>query len=287
MKKIALFFTGLMVGIGSSTLAATTIFTDENEFADWNRQAIFKANANGLMTGFDDGHFGANEYMTRGQLAVILDRLERERIPEIIKKIEADGNASETPKKINVSVDDDSILGESSAPITMIQFVDYQDPFSKRFYLETLPTIQKNYIDTKKIKYIVRDFPLSFHYDAKNAALGAECIKEQGGDGKYFEYYDKLLENQNNLGLEDLKKYASEIEMDSESLEICVNGKRYINEVEKDVVDGQIAGVNGTPYFFINGTPIAGAQEYGVYESIIEDEIEKLGKITPLPVSNF
>jgi len=279
MKKIAIFVAGLLIGINTTALA-TGVFTDDNEFADWNRDSIHTMNSNGIMTGFEDGRFGPNEPVTRAQLAVVLDRFEKERIPAgidayIEKEQSKDlATADSTVTATNPpSTDDDPALGDANAPITMIEFSDYECPFCKRFHDETFPLIKENYIDKGLIKFVYRDFPLPFHPHAKNAAMAAECVRAQGGDEVYFSYHDALYQSQNDLGLKNLKAMASDLVSNQEDFDSCLDNETYAQEVEKDMVDGNLAGVNGTPSFFINDKAITGAQPYVNFEAIIEAEL--------------
>lgn len=93
-----------------------------------------------------------------------------------------------------ISVDDDPVLGDQNAPITIVEFSDYECPFCQRAYTQTYPTIKSNYIDTGKVKFVFRDFPLTnIHTKAMDMAVAANCAKSLGDDSKYFEYHDKLF----------------------------------------------------------------------------------------------
>src|SRR3989304_1908007 len=105
-----------------------------------------------------------------------------------------DGNTVQQPDTqpsvVKASLDDDAVLGDKNAPVTIIEFSDYQCPFCRKFWTETLPSIKSQYVDTGKVKIVFRDFPLtSIHPSAQPAAEAAECVREQGGDKAYFEYH--------------------------------------------------------------------------------------------------
>jgi len=97
------------------------------------------------------------------------------------------------PAKAAISIDDDAILGDPNAPVTIIEFSDFECPFCQRFFSETLSQIQKEYIDTGKARLVYRDFPLSFHPGAQPAAEAAECAKAQG---KFWEMHDLIFSKQ-------------------------------------------------------------------------------------------
>ena len=196
------------------------------------------------------------------------------------------GNVPSQPVK--VSEDDDPVLGNKNAKVTIIEFSDYQCPFCRKFWVETLPSIKKDYIDTGKVKLIYRDFPLSFHPNAEPAAEAANCVREKGRDEAYFKMHDKIFQEENKLeggdpnngpvkstvfngwDKEVLKKWAKDIGYDIGS---CLDSGKYASEVQKDESDGQAAGVQGTPGFFVNGKPLSGAQPYSVFKQAIDAEL--------------
>jgi len=171
---------------------------------------------------------------------------------------------------IEVSLDDDAVKGDKNAPVTIVEFSDYECPFCGRYVIETLSQITKNYIETGKVKYVFRDFPLAFHANAKPAANAAECIREQGGDEMYFEYHDVLFSNQKELSIEKLKEYATDFDIDQSKFASCVDEGKYDSEVAADFTEGGKYGVQGTPAFFINGMQFFGAQPYENFEAAIE-----------------
>lgn len=176
-------------------------------------------------------------------------------------------------KPVDVSLDDDAMKGDANAPVTIVEFTDYQCPYCGRYSKETLPEIVKNYVDTGKVKYVLRDFPLNFHPNAKPAANAAECVREQGGDDMYFEYHDVLFANQETLDLDSLKKFAADFDIDQEEFASCVDDGKYNTEVDEDFAEGAKYGVQGTPTFFINGTYLSGAQPYANFEAAIEEAL--------------
>jgi protein-disulfide isomerase len=174
------------------------------------------------------------------------------------------------PERVEVGVDDDSVLGKADAPVTMIEFSDYECPFCERFFVQTLPQIEKEYIDTGKVKFVYRDYPLSFHPNATPAALAAECAGEQG---RYWEYHNTLFEHQNAMDNSSLKKYAADIGLDTASFNQCLDSGAMAQEVQKDFQEGATLGVRGTPTFFINGLRLVGALPFQSFKQVIDQEI--------------
>lgn len=174
--------------------------------------------------------------------------------------------------KVEVSVDDDAVLGNKDAPVTIIDFSDYECPFCGRFYEQTLPQIKSDYIDKGKVKLVYRDFPLSFHQNAQKAAEAAECAGEEG-DEEYYKMHDKLFGQGVAGGVSTFKQYAKEIGIDTGKFNSCLDSGKMASEVQKDFNDGQSYGVQGTPAFFVNGKLISGAQPFANFQQVIESEL--------------
>lgn len=169
-------------------------------------------------------------------------------------------------------IDDDTIKGDANAPVTIVEWSDFECPFCTRFYKETLWQIEENYIKTGKVKFVYRDFPLSFHANAQKAAEAAECADDQGN---FWEMHDLLFENGVSRGTSSFKQYAADLGLDTASFNECLDSGKYASEVQKDFQDGQIAGITGTPGFIINGILVSGAQPFEVFQQIIESELAK------------
>ena len=184
------------------------------------------------------------------------------------------GDAGNNPSaKVDVSAEDDAVLGNKNAPVTIIEFSDYECPFCGRHFTQTYPQLKKDYIDTGKVKIVFRDFPLSFHQNAQKAAEAAECAGEQGGDAVYFRMHDKLFQNQDSLSVDNYKKWAKEIGLDSTKFNSCLDSGKMASEISKDMADGSSYGVQGTPAFFINGKLVSGAQPFSAFKQAIDAEL--------------
>lgn len=178
--------------------------------------------------------------------------------------------------------DDDPFMGEEDAPVVLIEWLDFQCPFCRKFYNDTLPQLKEKYVDSGKLKIVFRDFPLSFHKLALPSAIAAECAREQGDDDTYFAYHDLIFDTQNKLGqgtvslpMDDFKQFAADLGLDTNRFNECFDSEKYKDEVMKDFADGQKAGVRGTPGFLLNGRSISGAQPFAVFEAAIEEELNK------------
>lgn len=171
------------------------------------------------------------------------------------------------PINMNYLIEDDDIKGNPDAPITIVEFSDYECPFCQRFYLTTYQQLKEKYIDTGKVNLVYRDFPLNFHQNAQKAAEAAECAGEQG---KYYEMHDLLFEKGVSEGIDSFKEYASEIGLNREEFDQCLDSGEMRDEVLKDLADGQSLGISGTPSFIINGKTLVGAQPIEAFEKEIE-----------------
>ena len=125
-----------------------------------------------------------------------------------------------------------------------------------------------------KVRLVFRDFPLANHANAQPAAEAANCAWEQG---KFWEYHDRLFQNQRALGAAQLKQYAADLGLQVEEFNACLDGGRYRQDVVQDLQDGQRLGVRGTPAFFINGRFISGAQSFETFAQIIDEELQRAG----------
>lgn len=184
--------------------------------------------------------------------------------------------SSSSDLNIRSMIDDDPAIGSEDAPVTIVEFSDYQCPFCATFYLETFSRIKSEYVDTGKVKFVYRDFPLNFHQYAQKSAEASECADEQG---KFWEYKDILFKRQaewSSLGVDKLKDYASELKLDRERFDYCLDNNIMASEVQNDFADGKKYGVSGTPAFFIEGELISGAQPFEVFQQKI-DSLLKYG----------
>jgi len=172
-------------------------------------------------------------------------------------------------EKIQV-VDKDNIKGNISAPITIVEFSDFQCSFCLRFH-QTMMQIIEDYPD--KVTWVYRHFPLdSIHPQARPAAEASECAAEQD---KFWEFADGLFENQSKLGLSLYKELALELGLNGTQFEDCISSRKYKDKVATDLQQGVGLGVEGTPGNFLNNQPLGGAVPYENLKAIIDNLLEK------------
>jgi len=170
------------------------------------------------------------------------------------------------------SVDDDPSKGPADAPVTIIEFTDFQCPFCKRG-ADTVEQIISTYGD--QVHIVFRDFPLAaLHPDAPKAHEAGECADEQD---MFWEMHDKLFSNQADMSIATMKGYAEDLGLDMDRFNACLDGGAMKAEVDADMADGREYGVSGTPAFFINGLMLAGAQPFDSFVKVIDAQLEKAG----------
>ena len=196
-----------------------------------------------------------------------------------IKKLVTPPPPPSPVEKLETAVAIGSIVprGNKSAPVTMIEFSDYQCPFCKRHFQQTVPTLLKDYVDTGKLRYAFRDFPLAqIHPLATKAAEAARCAGEQG---KYWEMHDRLFANQDALESEKLPGHAKAVGLDETKFRQCLDQGRSAAAVKADLDAGTQLGIRGTPAIVLgltdgdqlkNAVLIRGAHPVDVFKGEID-----------------
>ena len=177
------------------------------------------------------------------------------------------------PPKVEVGYDPARVRGDPKASVTIVEFSDFQCPFCVRAY-----PVVKELLTTYKgrVKLAYRDFPLrQIHAQAQIAAEASQCAGDQG---KFWEYHDRLFENQSKLDKPALAGHASTLGLDAKQFDACLTDGKFRAQVEQDLQEGTRAGVNGTPAFFINGVLLSGAQPASAFEQVINAELAALGE---------
>ncbi len=180
------------------------------------------------------------------------------------------------PPRVAVAIGDDPVKGPATAPVTIVEFSDFQCPFCSRVN-PTLKQVEDTYGD--KVRVVFRNFPLSqIHPQAAKAAEAASCAADQG---KFWEMHDRLFANQQKLAVEDLKQHATELGLKADAFNQCLDSGKKEAEVKHDLDEGSSYGLTGTPAFFINGRLISGAQPLEAFTQIIDEELEMKGLTPP------
>jgi protein-disulfide isomerase len=172
---------------------------------------------------------------------------------------------TQAPVRLEVSVDDDPAFGPVDAPITIIEFADFNCGYCRRFFQQTLSPLLDYY--PNQIRFVFRDLPVVGGFEAAQAA---ECADEQGA---FWEYHDLIFTMGLGEGRPSYIQYAEQLELDSEALAECLDQGRYASEVEADAQYAVNLGATGVPLFFINGVPLVGAQPLANFIQVIDQEL--------------
>ena len=176
--------------------------------------------------------------------------------------------------RVEVSTQGAPVRGAADAPVTLVEFSDFECPFCKQAQ-PTLKQLLERYPGKVRIAY--RDFPLeSIHPQARRAAEAARCAHDQG---KFWEYHDALFTASPKLSADDLKRYATEVGLDGTKFDACVAGGSHKAAVQQDLDEGKELGITGTPAFFINGRPLSGAQPLEAFTKVIDDELTRVATL--------
>jgi protein-disulfide isomerase len=214
--------------------------------------------------------------ITREQADQILDELRQ--IRQLLEKQAAAGpqQAGEQITKAKVGIDGAYTIGSKDAPLTMVEFTDFQCPFCQRFHVSTFAELKKDYIDTGKLRFVSRDMPLDFHPNAMQAAEAGRCAGEQG---QFWAMRDRMNSNPDRLDLNNLVNWAQELKLNVASFRSCVETQKYKNAIQGDLLLAQKIGANGTPSFVlgkstpdgVDGELVVGALPYQVFDQKLKD----------------
>lgn len=251
--------------------------------------SIKKSTFNGLIIGLIIVVGVATFFAGAYTLNLNSNQISEEDLEEAIAKLELKIFENQLPQEqpklpVKISADDDPIIGNPDAPITIIEFSDFQCPFCARFHVQTLPLLLDEYIEQGKVKLVFRDFPIqSIHPNALSASVASECANEQD---KFKEMHDILFDNQNEWSKQEtvdalslFSQYATEIQLEEEIFNSCLTNGNYIEEIRKDLDDGRDYGISGTPGFFVGNDELGyvelkGAQPFDSFKKVIDAQLD-------------
>lgn len=173
----------------------------------------------------------------------------------------------------------DPVLGDPNAPVTIVEFSDFQCPYCRLFWSQTYEQLKTEYIDTGLVRLVYRDYPLSFHPAAYQSAVAGQCAQEQG---RFWEFHDVVYAEQEkqgqgtiSYGETELNAWAQQAGLDGELFAACLASGAHDARIDEAIAAGNRSGVTGTPTFFINGRIVIGAQPFEVLQQVIEAELEE------------
>jgi protein-disulfide isomerase len=225
---------------------------------------------------FADKKSKADQGITREQADAILSELKQIRLLlEKNQRVAAAPQAPE-PTKASLKIGAGPSLGSKDAPVTMVEFTDYQCAFCRQFHLATFPSLRQKYIDTGKVRFITRDLPLDMHANAFPAAEAARCAGEQD---QFWKMRDLMITNANALAPDKIVEYAQSIPLDMPKFRACVDSHKYKDSVRKEFEEASSLRIEGTPTFLIGrttrdgveGTLLVGALPLPAFEARLKE----------------
>lgn len=178
------------------------------------------------------------------------------------------------PQPAPIHIAADPVLGTADAAVTIVEFIDYECGFCQQFGQRTLPQVKAQYIDTGKLRYVARDFPLPAHSRARPAAIAAACAREQG---RFWEMHDALLAAGGELADADLDRYAGSLGLDRDAFAACRAEPRHAARLDADFAAARAIGVSGTPSFLVGpsrgdvaeGRLVRGSVDFAAFEKLL------------------
>ena len=253
-------FAGAVTSANAVTLAPTPVASSDVD------QKATATDANVAYPGISKDQ--ADEILH--ELKAIHALLERQQVPATVRPSPVGS------EKVKLHLPENApSIGRDDALVTLVEFGDFQCPFCKKFHTDTFPEIKRKLIDTGKLRYVVRDFPLDFHNNASISANATRCAGEQG---KYFEMREVLFSNAPALDYGSLMKYGKRVGLALRAFRECLDEKRYAASIQSDIAEASSAGIRGTPSFILGrttgseleGVRIDGAVPYATIEAAID-----------------
>jgi protein-disulfide isomerase len=254
-------------GMSVERLEKTEIADKAGQVSDAEAEAFYKANKARLPP-------NRSEQQILPQIKTYLENQKKEQLREnLLSTLRAKYHPKILlePERTQVSEAGAPAKGPKNAPVTIIEFSDFQCPFCARVE-PALQEMLKTYGD--KVRLVYRQFPLGFHANAQKAGEASLCANDQG---KFWEMHDAIFADQHALGVDKLKATAARLGLNTDQFDKCLDSGKYKAQVQKDVADGVAAGVQGTPTLFINGRVISGAVPFSEIKRVIDDELKRKG----------
>ncbi len=179
------------------------------------------------------------------QIRQLLEKMQQQATPP------AEARRAVQNTRAKASTSNRPVLGADDAPLTLVEFTDYQCPYCSRFFATTLPGIKEKYIDAGLVRLVIKDLPLAMHPNARSAAVAAHCAGEQG---QFWAMHDSLFANNRQLQDEHLAQYAHDIGLDPERFQECLGSDRHDAMIDADVAEAKSQGITGTPTFIVGRT---------------------------------
>jgi protein-disulfide isomerase len=233
---------------------------------------LFSVNTFNINSAYAEG-------ISKQQGDAILQELQKIRLLLEQNNIKAKSGTS----NVRVLATGASVIGRANAPITLVEYTDYQCPYCYRFFKNTYPLLKKKYIDTGKLKLVIKDLPLGFHAHAMKAAQAARCAGDQK---KFLAMHEILYKNSKKLDIKYMPKYAQQAGLNVKSVNACLASNTHIAAINKEMAEAESVDVKGTPTFVLGktdgksvyGKKIVGAKSINDFERYIGELVKSLTK---------
>lgn len=211
------------------------------------------------------------------ELRQIRQMLEKQQKPEAAQAAPAPA------ERVRLKLGKEFSLGKSDAPLVMVEYTDYQCPYCNRFYTGSFPELKKQYIDTGKMRFITRDFPLDFHPHALKAAQATHCAGDQN---KFWQMKDSLMTNSARLTPDLITSLARDAGLDMDKFQTCQTSGRYLTEIKDGIAAAGAIGISGTPSFvigkvtgdYLDGYLVVGAQPFQAFDAVAKEILAGAGR---------
>lgn len=183
------------------------------------------------------------------------------------------GQGSSSVEETLAALGNGPSLGRPEAPVSIVEFSDFQCSFCKRFWAATLPQLKNSFVQKGQVRFVYRHFAIL----GKHSTLAAQASECAGEQGKFWPYHDRLFQNQGGLAYTEakLKHYASEMGLVSKVFSQCLGSGKFLKKVEGETAVAAFLGARGTPAFFVNGRLLSGAQPFEVFQAVISEELKR------------
>lgn len=176
-------------------------------------------------------------------------------------------------EEVLAALDEGPALGKSKAPVTLVEFSDFQCSFCRKFWADTLPKLKESYIQRGEVRFVYRHFAI-LGKPSVEAAQASECAAEQG---RFWPYHDRLFANQGALAFTraKLKGYARELKLTRKNFDQCLDAAKFAQKVEGETAVAAFLGARGTPTFFVNGRMLVGAQPFEAFRAAVGEALKR------------
>lgn len=222
------------------------------------QSALYAALPLALLLPLQAQKAGKDSGITRQQADEILNELRQ--IRQLLEQQAKAGTPAPQAAKVTratLNMEGVAMLGSKNAPLTIVEYTDYQCPFCQRFHVTAFNELKKAYIDTGKVRFYSRDLPLEFHPNAMRAAMAGRCAGEQG---QFWKLRDVMGANPEKLDMDHIVGFAADLKMDTAALRSCVEGEKYKNAIQSDALEAMKVGAQGTPTFILGKSTATGVE---------------------------